>query len=74
MVDLPALIEKRPPWHAMGNVSPFLLEKGPVESIARHCRRLIEAGVRLLAPACGVVPTTPVSHLKAMASAAGGFC
>ena len=74
MVDLPALIEKRPPWQAMGNVSPFLLEKGPVESIARHCRRLIEAGVRLLAPACGVVPTTPLSHLKAMRDAAVGLC
>jgi [methyl-Co(III) methanol-specific corrinoid protein]:coenzyme M methyltransferase len=56
----------RPPWQVMGNVSPFLLKEGPVDRIVERCRQLIEGGVRLLAPACGVIPTTPLAHLRAM--------
>ncbi|GAH80578.1 unnamed protein product, partial [marine sediment metagenome] len=34
------------------------------------CRKLLEGGIRLLAPACGVITTTPLSHLRAMRDAA----
>jgi MtaA/CmuA family methyltransferase len=66
VVDLRALAAGRPPWRVMGNVDAFALERGPADRIERRCRRLAEAGVRLIAPACGLVPTTPVAHLAAM--------
>jgi len=68
-VNLLALLEKRPPWQVMGNVSPLVLEAGPAESVALQCRRLATGGVRLIAPACGIVPTTPLAHLRAMREA-----
>ncbi len=69
MVDLVRLAEKEPPWEVMGNIDAFLLESGPEAAVQRSCRRLLEGGVRLLAPACGIVPNTPVSHLRAMRNA-----
>ena len=70
MVDLRAMAARRPPWRVMGNVSAFLLERGPADRVERQCRQLAGSGVRLLAPACGLVPTTPVAHLLAMRRAA----
>ncbi len=72
MVDLPGLAAAGPPWQVMGNVSAFALERGPADRIERGSRRLAAAGVRLVAPACGVVPTTPVAHLRAMRRGCGG--
>ncbi|MHC4481143.1 MAG: uroporphyrinogen decarboxylase family protein [Planctomycetota bacterium] len=72
MVDIVALCGSRPPWRVMGNLSAFLLEAGPPAVIARRCRALLRGGVRLLAPACGVIATTPLAHLRAAANAAHG--
>ncbi len=72
MVSLARLAAKKPPWRVMGNVDAFLLERGPVGAVGRKSRALVESGVRLLAPACGVVPTTPVAHLRAMREAVHG--
>jgi [methyl-Co(III) methanol-specific corrinoid protein]:coenzyme M methyltransferase len=71
MVDIVRLVGKKPPWAVMGNVDAFLLRKGPSVAVRRCCRRLVEGGVRLLAPACGVIPSTPVTHLREMRNAAG---
>lgn len=71
MVDVRALAASEPPWQVMGNVSAFLLKSGPAAAIRDHVRRLAEGGIRLLAPACGVIPTTPVEHLRAMREAVG---
>jgi len=54
----------------MGNLDALVLEAGPPERIARWVR---EVGLRqadLIAPACAVVPTTPLAHLRALAQAA----
>jgi [methyl-Co(III) methanol-specific corrinoid protein]:coenzyme M methyltransferase len=69
MVDIVSLAGRAPRWRVMGNVDAFLLRQGPADAVRKRCRRLLEGGVRLLAPACGVIPTTPVSHLKAMRAA-----
>ena len=71
VADLVSLARKHPPWQVMGNVSAFLLKEGPADHVVERCRQLIEGGVRLLAPACGVIPTTPLAHLRAMRQAAG---
>jgi MtaA/CmuA family methyltransferase len=70
VADILAVRAAGPPWQVMGNLSPFLLEKGPAEAVWRRSRQLIDGGVRLLAPACGVIPTTPVAHLLALRAAA----
>jgi [methyl-Co(III) methanol-specific corrinoid protein]:coenzyme M methyltransferase len=70
VVDILAFASGCPPWQVMGNVSPFLLKDGPPEKIAKRCRTLIGGGVRLLAPACGVIATTPAANLRAMRRAA----
>jgi [methyl-Co(III) methanol-specific corrinoid protein]:coenzyme M methyltransferase len=68
--DILAILRGRPPWQVMGNVSAIMIEKGPAQTVWRRSRQLLDSGVRLLAPACGVIPTTPVSHLLAMRAAA----
>ena len=70
MVSLARLAAKKPPWLVMGNVDAFLLEAGPAAKVKRRARALAAHGVRLLAPACGVIPTTPVANLRAMRGAA----
>lgn len=69
MANIVALASRNPPWRVMGNLDAFLLKKGPPEAIRKRCHTLLQGGVRLLAPACGVIPTTPASHLKAMSEA-----
>ncbi len=68
--DILAIREGGPPWQVMGNLSAIMLERGPEEPIWRRSRQLIAGGVRLVAPACGVIPTTPAAHLRAMRVAA----
>lgn len=55
----------------MGNVSTFLLEKGPADRIHQTARSLIADGVDILAPACGLSPGTSVAHIRALTGAAG---
>lgn len=51
----------------MGNVSTLLLQNGPVQSIQKISKNLINSGVDILAPACGLSVKTPVRHIRAMA-------
>jgi MtaA/CmuA family methyltransferase len=69
MVNLAELARQENPWRVMGNLSPLLLETGSAERVAEAAERLVRAGVRLVAPACGVVPTTAVANLRAAAEA-----
>jgi len=55
----------------MGNVSPFVIERGPRDPIERACARSIQSGARILAPACGITPDTPIAHLRAVAEFGG---
>ncbi len=69
MVDIIALA--RSDMHAlmMGNLSAFMLASASTHDIARRCRALLAGGVRLIAPACGIIPDTPVANLRAMSEA-----
>ena len=66
-VDIIGLCREDNPWQVMGNLSPLLLENGSPERVAAAVRRLVDGGVRLVAPACGIVPTTPLANLQAAA-------
>jgi len=67
IVDIVEVNRSRPPWRVMGNVSPFLLASGSRDAVRDACEALLDGGIRLIAPACGVIPTTPVAHLAVMA-------
>ncbi|UJS17114.1 MAG: MtaA/CmuA family methyltransferase [Candidatus Jettenia sp.] len=54
----------------MGNVSTILLQKGPILHIQKISKNLLDLGVDILAPACGLSAKTPVRHIKAMTEAA----
>jgi [methyl-Co(III) methanol-specific corrinoid protein]:coenzyme M methyltransferase len=69
MVDIIRLAGENPPWAVMGNVDAFLLRAGPTDAVQRNCQRLLAGGVRLLAPACGVIPSTPLLHLRELRNA-----
>ena len=56
----------------MGNVSAFLLEKGPPHRIKRGVQGAMRQGAQIVAPACGWVPTTPIAHLRALTEAVDG--
>ncbi len=69
IVDIVKLRQKDVRWEVMGNLDTFVLENGPTEVIRKRCEQLVRGGVRLVAPACGVVTTTPANHLRTMREA-----
>ncbi|TLD42687.1 MAG: Methylcobalamin methyltransferase MMP0831 [Candidatus Jettenia ecosi] len=50
----------------MGNVSTILLQNGPINTIQKISKNLLDFGIDILAPACGLSAKTPVRHIKAM--------
>ncbi len=56
----------------MGNVCTRLLLNGPPGAIRGASANILNGGMDILAPACGVSAKTPVRHIKAMAEAAKG--
>jgi [methyl-Co(III) methanol-specific corrinoid protein]:coenzyme M methyltransferase len=56
----------------MGNVCTRLLQNGNVEAIRRISQGLLDFGVDILAPACGLSSKTSVRQIKAMTETAKG--
>ena len=54
----------------MGNVSTILLQNGPVNKIQTVSKNLLDFGIDILAPACGLSAKTPVRHIRAMTETA----
>ncbi|MBI5308441.1 MAG: methylcobamide--CoM methyltransferase [Planctomycetes bacterium] len=57
----------------MGNVCTRLLLSGHSSAIRGVSANILNVGIDILAPACGVSAKTPVKHIKAMAEAAKGY-
>ncbi|MBM4065895.1 MAG: MtaA/CmuA family methyltransferase [Planctomycetes bacterium] len=57
----------------MGNVSTILLQNGPVDKIQNVSKNLLDCGIDILAPACGLSAKTPVKHIKTMTEVAKAF-
>lgn len=49
----------------VGNVDALLLERGPGSAVEAAARRAAR-GFQVVAPACGLVPTTPAANLRAL--------
>jgi [methyl-Co(III) methanol-specific corrinoid protein]:coenzyme M methyltransferase len=69
LVSLPRLKEEHPELVTMGNVSTYLLEFGDAEKVARTTARLVEEGVDIIAPACGLSTSTPLRLIRALTEA-----
>lgn len=72
LVELRKLKEELPHLTTMGNVSTYLLEFGPEARIAKRSSVLVEEGIDIIAPACGLGTATKLSHIQAMTQAVKG--
>ncbi|HUT73415.1 MAG TPA: uroporphyrinogen decarboxylase family protein [Armatimonadota bacterium] len=68
MVSGELLRRELPGCVRVGNVDALLLERGPVSAIERAARRAAR-DFDVVSPACGLAPTTPASHLRALVHA-----
>jgi MtaA/CmuA family methyltransferase len=66
LVSLKLLKEEYPKLTTMGNLSTFLLESGKEENIANQTSRLVNDGINIIAPACGLSTSTPVKNIISM--------
>ena len=57
----------------MGNVNTQLLHMGSPEKICQMTRLLVEQGIDIIAPACGISLLTPVENLAALTSTVKGM-
>lgn len=69
IVDIRDVKAELPEKRFMGNVCTGLLQNGPSNVIHRVSKHLLQLGIDILAPACGLSARTPVRHIKAMAEA-----
>jgi [methyl-Co(III) methanol-specific corrinoid protein]:coenzyme M methyltransferase len=66
LVNLPALKREFPSITTMGNVSTFALQWSSAEQIRTVTRRLIDDGVNIISPACGLSTSTSLTTIRAM--------
>jgi [methyl-Co(III) methanol-specific corrinoid protein]:coenzyme M methyltransferase len=53
----------------MGNTSTYTLQFGSAEKVFRQTRHLVEQGVDIIAPACGLSTSTPLANIQALTNA-----
>jgi MtaA/CmuA family methyltransferase len=66
MVNLRQLKEEFPQLVTMGNVSTYLLEMGTPDKVANNTRHLLQEGIDIIAPACGLSTSTRLDNIQAM--------
>lgn len=69
LVNLKQLKDDYPSLTTMGNVSTYLLEYGPAEKVAERVKILINEGIDIISPACGLSTSTKLSHIQALTNA-----
>jgi [methyl-Co(III) methanol-specific corrinoid protein]:coenzyme M methyltransferase len=66
MISLPKLKAELGGRTVMGNVSTYLLEFGNPDGISAAARALADRGIDIIAPACGLSTSTPLTNIRAM--------
>jgi [methyl-Co(III) methanol-specific corrinoid protein]:coenzyme M methyltransferase len=69
MIDLKGLKVDAPGLTTMGNLSTYLLQWGSPQKIADRAVELVEDGVNIIAPACGLSTSTTLANITAMTRA-----
>jgi len=69
MVNLRLLKEEYPQLTTMGNLSTYLLQFGSADKIAMQARRLVQDGIDIISPACGLSTSTSLENIRAMTEA-----
>ncbi len=55
----------------VGNISPAkVLLRGKPDEIRQEAKKILDAGVDVLAPGCGIAPHTPLENVRALVNAA----
>lgn len=66
-----AEVKKHLPNHAvMGNISTFAFPEMPPERIAMLANTVMDKGIDIVSPACGLPTNTPLENVRAMVNAA----
>ena len=68
-VNLAEFKSRFPQVTTMGNVSTYALQFGNPEQISKRTHRLVEQGVDIIAPACGLSTSTPLVNIQALTGA-----
>jgi len=66
MVNLAKLKEDFPGITTMGNLSTYALEWGSPDKIALQTQKLVEDGIDIISPACGLSTSTTLANIRAM--------
>ena len=66
LVSLPSLKKEFPSITTMGNVSTFALQWNEAEKIRHLTRNLVNNGVNIISPACGLSTSTKLATIRAM--------
>jgi MtaA/CmuA family methyltransferase len=66
VVNLQKLKSDFPQLITMGNVSTYLLQDGPEDLVKKTTRRLVEEGVDIISPACGLSTSTSLNMIRAL--------
>jgi len=69
LINLRKLKKEFPVLKTMGNVSTYLLEFGPAERIKNITQKLVQEGVDIISPACGLSTASSLDHIRAMTQA-----
>jgi [methyl-Co(III) methanol-specific corrinoid protein]:coenzyme M methyltransferase len=69
IVDLARLKNELDDMPTMGNISTYLLEFGNTETVFKQAKHLMSKNIDILAPACGLSTSTPLSNITAFTSA-----
>jgi len=72
MVNLGKLKEDYPGLTTMGNLSTYALQWGTPEKIAAQTENLIEEGIDIISPACGLSTSTTLANIRAMTQTVQG--
>ena len=66
MISLPGLKAEYPHLTTMGNLSTFALEWNSAEKISIMARNLVNDGIDIISPACGLSTSTRLESIRAM--------
>jgi [methyl-Co(III) methanol-specific corrinoid protein]:coenzyme M methyltransferase len=66
MVNLQKLKEDFPSVTTMGNLSTYSLEWGTPDKISVQTKKLVDDGIDIISPACGLSTSTTLANIRAM--------